>query len=174
MPKGLSVSVSNLCMISKPAVLILLLLAVCDSFAPVVTYSFGVYSPTFRSSASHLGMDSFIGTWQHRIGDVKRLTISRRGSAYYVNVWAFSTRGEIEWGEVLLTPFGESVAATRGTAAIGVWNHDYASTTGLFRRMGKDLVLESFTTFADNSGRSNYWATDRLRKQKSARRKGRA
>jgi len=78
-----------------------------------------------------------------------------------------------EWGLIPGTVFGPNVSAKVGTSFEAQWNFGFSRTVLVARfslpRKVPTLTVQEFTTFTDNSGRSNYVVTETFTKGKGVK-----
>ncbi len=110
-----------------------------------------------------LDTELLTGRWfatDHQATGVVRLELTRRGDALFVRAFGAYDHGPNDWGEVEAVPYGSSVVATDAMAFSAIYDFDFMVTIlAAYAKQGI-LVLDTFNTFTDASGRSNYFSRE--------------
>jgi hypothetical protein len=113
------------------------------------------------------------GTWVNTnpaTRNVVDLVVSTNDRRIAVDGFGACSPSPCEWGRILGTVFGPDVSAKIGTAFAAQWNFGFARTVVLatysIPRKIPTLTVREFTTFTDDTNRSNYTATETFTKGK--------
>ena len=102
---------------------------------------------------------SLIGTWvasDKQSTGVVRLEVTERDGALFVQVFGADPAEPYDWGEAVATTFGTGVTSVAAMAFTAVFDFGFLVTV-LAAQAGQGiLTLDTFNTFTDSSGRSNY------------------
>lgn len=91
---------------------------------------------------------------------VVRLELSQREGALYVRAFGADAPVPRDWGEVEATSYGSAVTATEAMAFTATYDFGFLVTIlAAYAKQGI-LVLDTFNTFTDSSGRSNYFSRE--------------
>jgi hypothetical protein len=103
------------------------------------------------------------GTWvntNHATTNIVDLVVSATARGITVDGFGACSPSPCEWGRIAGTVFGPDVSAATGTAFAAQWNFGFARTVLLAvysaPRNVQTLTVREFTTFTDNTDRSNY------------------
>jgi hypothetical protein len=104
-----------------------------------------------------------LGTWHatdENAGGVLRLELFESQDGLMVRAFGATEPEPYDWGEVRATVYGKSVVATEVMAFSALY--DFGFMTTLLAAYGKQgiLVLDTFNTFTDGSGRANYFSRE--------------
>jgi hypothetical protein len=113
--------------------------------------------------------DTFVGKWfnvDDKTRGLTRIEVSKNEKGWTIQAWGAGGGGEIDQGKVALWLLGDSVDDTRMKYGFASWDHGFAETHLTLRLEKHHLVIEDFTIFKDNSGRSNYRSPYKFRKAK--------
>jgi hypothetical protein len=105
-----------------------------------------------------------VGTWyatDHEATGVVRLELRQRADGHLL-VRAFGADPEqpYDWGEIEATAYGSSVTAVDAMAFSAIYDFGFLVTIlAAYAKQGI-LVLDTFNTFTDASGRSNYFSRE--------------
>ncbi len=89
--------------------------------------------------------------------NIAALTITRRGDAVILRI---TGAPDIDWGETTLDPFSLTTAGGEAAAFRAMYDFGFARIAILAYLNKRLLVVDAYTTFHDDSGRSNYFARD--------------
>ena len=103
------------------------------------------------------------GTWyatDHQATGVVRLELRQQDDGLKVRAFGAGSVEPYDWGEITATAYGASVAATEAMAFSAVYDFGFLVTIlAAYAKQGI-LVLDTFNTFTDASGRSNYFSRE--------------
>jgi hypothetical protein len=104
-----------------------------------------------------------LGTWHatdKEASGVPRLELSQSEDEVLVRTFGDADGQPYDWGEVRATVYGDSPTATTAMAFSAVY--DFGFLTVLLAAYGKQgiLVLDTFATFKDDSGRGDYFSRE--------------
>ena len=91
------------------------------------------------------------GTWHNtdkQTGGIVRMALAERNGIFIVHAWAAGSPDLYDWGEVAATAHAANVHSHEGMAFLAAY-----TKRGI-------LVLDTFNTFKDGSGRSNYFTRE--------------
>lgn len=104
-----------------------------------------------------------LGRWHatdHQATGVVLLELSEHDGALYVRAFGANGTDPFDWGDVEATAYGSSVLATEAMAFSAVYDFGFMVTIlAAYAKQGI-LVLDTFNTFTDASGRSNYFSRE--------------
>jgi hypothetical protein len=89
--------------------------------------------------------------------NIAGLTIARRGEIVMLRI---TGAPDIDWGEIALEPFSLTTAGGEAAAFRAAYEFDFARIAILAYLNKRLLVVDAYTIFRDDSGRSNYFARD--------------
>lgn len=89
--------------------------------------------------------------------NVARLSITSRGEIVILRI---TGAPDIDWGETSLDPFSLTTAGGEAAAFRAAYDFDFARIAILAYLNKRLLVVDAYTTFHDDSGRSSYFARD--------------
>ena len=110
-----------------------------------------------------LAVDSLLGTWHATDLDADglvRLVLGTANGQLTIRAFGAGEPDPQDWGEVPAEAFGASVTASTAMAFSAVYRFDFV--TVVLAAYGKQgiLVVDTFNTFTDSSGRSNYFSRE--------------
>jgi hypothetical protein len=102
-----------------------------------------------------------VGTWSacnKKTRDIVRVVITASGASLSVQVFGACTPTPCDWGVVGGTAYAVDVGSTDAIAFTAQYKFSFktAIVTGLLDQ--GSLILETYNTFTDGSGRSNYYS----------------
>lgn len=104
-----------------------------------------------------------VGTWyatDKEATGVVRLELRTQDGMLYVRTFGADTTEPYDWGEVEATAYGSNVTAVDAMAFSAVYDFGFLVTVlAAYAKQGI-LVLDTFNTFTDSSGRSNYFSRE--------------
>ena len=110
-----------------------------------------------------LDSEPLSGTWyatDHKATGVVRLELRQHEDTLKVRAFGAGAVEPYDWGEITATAYGASVAATDSMAFSAVYDFGFLVTIlAAYAKQGI-LVLDTFNTFTDSSGRSNYFSRE--------------
>jgi hypothetical protein len=110
-----------------------------------------------------LDASAILGTWYATdldAGGVVRLVLSASDGELLVRVFGAGEPEPQDWGENPATPYGASVTASTTMAFSAVYYFDFLTVLlAAYAKQGI-LVLDTFNTFTDASGRANYFSRE--------------
>lgn len=114
-----------------------------------------------------LDPDLLAGRWyatDHQATGVVRLELRPADAMLFVRAFGAGagtdTAGPNDWGEIEATAYGAAVTSTTAMAFSAVYDFGFMVTVlAAYAKQGI-LVLDTFNTFTDGSGRSNYFSRE--------------
>jgi len=103
------------------------------------------------------------GTWHNtdkKTGGIVRMVLAERNGVFTVHAWAAGSPDLYDWGEVAATAHAANVHSHEGMAFSAVYDFDFVETILAAYTKSGILVLDTFNTFKDGSGRSNYFTRE--------------
>jgi hypothetical protein len=89
--------------------------------------------------------------------NIAAVTIAQRAEAVILRI---TGAPDVDWGETALEPFSLTTAGGEAAAFRAAYDFDFARTSILAYLNKRLLVVDAYTIFHDDSGRSNYFARD--------------
>jgi hypothetical protein len=89
--------------------------------------------------------------------NIATLTIARRGETVILRI---TGAPDTDWGETAVDPFSLTPAGVEAAAFRAAYDFDFAQIAILAYLNKRLLVVDAYTIFQDDSGRSNYFARD--------------
>lgn len=128
-------------------------------------FDLGSRSPASSNGFPGRSNNKFAGMWSNIDPDSRGLTkllISQDNGVWLAQAWGQCEPKDCDWGKVPLHLIGASVQDTSFDHAFATWEPRHAVTHVIMRLHGEELMVEGFTLFRDNSGRSNFRTAERL------------
>lgn len=107
------------------------------------------------------------GTWLNADPATRglvKVVITTSGTAMSVDAFGACSPTPCNWGVVAGTAYAASVSTTAAVAFTAQYNFSFKRTTVTGHLEGKYLIVETYDTFIDNSGRSNYYSRYQMHK----------
>jgi len=104
-----------------------------------------------------------VGTWLNtdkRTRGIARLVLTQDGDTLKVRAFGACDPDPCDWGEVPGAAFSSGVGSPEGMAFTALFDFGFMETFLAVYLKGGILVLDSFNTFRDDSGRSNYFSRE--------------
>jgi hypothetical protein len=104
-----------------------------------------------------------LGTWfatDKQTAGVARLELAERDGAFLVRAFGASTPGPVDWGEVPAVAYAKNVVSGEGMAVSAAYDFGFLESLLAAYTKGGILVLDTFNTFKDGSGRSAYFSRE--------------
>ena len=89
--------------------------------------------------------------------NIARLTLAQRGDAVILNITGVP---DIDWGETAVYPFALTVAGGEAVAFKAGYDFGFLRVAILAYLNKRLLVVDAYSTFHDDSGRSSYFVRD--------------
>jgi hypothetical protein len=106
-------------------------------------------------------MEELIGLWKntnHATRVIRELILTKNGDSYELR--AFGAAAPRDWGTVVVVPHAGGVDAHDAAGFLAVYEFDFMQMF-LAANMNKGLlIIASYNTFHDGSGRSNYFSRE--------------
>jgi hypothetical protein len=103
------------------------------------------------------------GTWHNtdkKTGGIVRMVMAERNGTFTVHAWAAGAPDLHDWGEVAATAHAANPHSGEGMAFSSVYNFGFVESILAAYTKSGILVLDTFNTFKDGSGRSNYFTRE--------------
>lgn len=110
--------------------------------------------------ASAIDPSPLLGDWMNydlTSRNIARLSISQRGDEVILRITGVS---DIDWGDTIASPFAHTVAGGEAVAFHAAYDFGFARMAILAYLNKRLLVVDAYSTFHDDSGRSNYFVRD--------------
>jgi hypothetical protein len=104
-----------------------------------------------------------LGTWyatDKAATGIVRMELSDRDGTFVLRAFGAGDPEPVDWGEVEATAYAASVASPEGMAVSAVYDFGFLETILAAYTKGGILVLDTFNTFKDSSGRSAYFSRE--------------
>ncbi len=105
-------------------------------------------------------LSRFLGDWINTHATtqcIERFNLAERDGAFYVT--AVGKDSPIDWGEVRVTPYADSVGTGTAVAFHGVYEFGFMTTT-LAANYNKGIIIAAYSTFTDGSPRKSYFTRE--------------
>jgi hypothetical protein len=111
----------------------------------------------------------FVGTWVNKnpgTRGITRLVItSAGGNKLSIQVFGQCQPTDCDWGKTNLVTYGLNVQDPNHTYATANYNQSFANSLVTLSYGGKEIMLQGYTQFLDNSGRQNYYSREYFQQQ---------
>ena len=104
---------------------------------------------------------SIVGKWNNcdaQTRGLKSVVLSAKGNALSVQCFGACTPTPCDWGVVPGTAYAQNVSATDAIAFSAIFDLKFKVTIVTGHLDSGCLIVETFDTFKDGSGRSNYYS----------------
>jgi hypothetical protein len=104
-----------------------------------------------------------VGTWLNtdkQTRGIAKLVLTQKDGALKVRAFGACEPALCDWGEVAGVAFSSGVGSSEGMAFTALFDFGFMETLLAVYLKGGILVLDSFNTFRDDSGRSNYFSRE--------------
>jgi hypothetical protein len=91
---------------------------------------------------------------------VLRMELAKREGRLVVHAYGACSPEPCDWGEQVATAYGASVASTEAMAFSVIYDFGFLETLLAAYMKGGILVLDTFNTFKDGSGRASYFTRE--------------
>ena len=121
------------------------------------------------ATCSSASIDQFAGSWNNvdpNTGGITKIEIAASGTSAQVHVWGRCHPSDCDWGTVKAQAFASSASSDLAGAdtLIAVFDSGFSETTLVMELSGNTLIVDSYDSFTDGSGRSNYLASYKFKK----------
>jgi hypothetical protein len=103
------------------------------------------------------------GTWHNtdkQTAGVVRMVLAESGGRFTVRAWGAGEAELFDWGEIAATAHAAGVDSREGMAFSAVYDFGFVETILAAYTKSGILVLDTFNTFKDGSGRANYFTRE--------------
>lgn len=103
------------------------------------------------------------GTWlntDRATRGIAKMILTNRDDVLLVRAYGACAPSLCDWGEVEGAAFSGSVSSSEGMAFTATYDFGFMETSLAVYLKGGILVLDSFNTFKDGSGRANYFSRE--------------
>ena len=104
-----------------------------------------------------------VGTWlatDKSTGGIVKLVLSATPEGFVVHAFGACSPSPCDWGEVKGSVYSDSVASNSGMSFTCTYDFGFLETILAVYLKGGILVLDSFNTFKDDSGRASYFTRE--------------
>jgi hypothetical protein len=118
---------------------------------------------TAPGGAMAVDAEPLVGTWLNtdkKTRGIVRLFLTLNGGALKVRAFGACDPAPCDWGEVQGAAFSSGVSSNEGMAFTALFDFGFMETLLAVYLKGGILVLDSFNTFNDDSGRANYFSRE--------------
>jgi len=117
------------------------------------------------ASAPPGGIDvaPLLGTWwatDKATDSVVRLELAERAGSFVVHAFGACTPAPCDWGERPAVPYAAAVSSRDAMAFSAVYDFGFMETLLAAYMKGGILVLDTFNSFKDGSGRASYFTRE--------------
>jgi hypothetical protein len=119
--------------------------------------------PAGPTSAVEVDPSPMCGTWYNtdpQTAGVVRMVLGDSGGRFVVHAWGAGEGEVFDWGEAEATAHAPNVSARDGMAFTAVYDFGFVETMMAAYTKSGILVLDTFNTFKDGSGRANYFTRE--------------
>ena len=112
---------------------------------------------------------NFLGNWRNvnrSTRNIVQVVITENASTHALMIRSLGacTPTPCDMGNVPLITFGRSVSDMNHMIGMAHYNFAFKQVDVTLKVSGAYFVLETYNRFTDNSGRQNYWTSDRFRR----------
>lgn len=103
------------------------------------------------------------GTWLNTdkaTRGIAKMILTSRDGVLLVHAYGACAPSLCDWGEVEGAAFSSNVSSSEGMAFTATYDFGFMETSLAVYLKGGILVLDSFNTFKDESGRANYFSRE--------------
>jgi hypothetical protein len=103
------------------------------------------------------------GTWfntDKNTAGVVRMVLAESSGRFVVHAWGAGTPDLFDWGEIAATAHAANVGSHQGMAFSALYDFGFVETFLAAYTKSGILVLDTFNTFKDGSGRANYFTRE--------------
>jgi hypothetical protein len=111
----------------------------------------------------HVDPAPMLGTWfatDKQASGVVKLELAERAGAFVVRAFGAGSPDPLDWGEVPAIAYAKSVVSDEGMAVSAAYDFGFLESLLAAYTKGGILVLDTFNTFKDGSGRSAYFSRE--------------
>lgn len=119
--------------------------------------------PSGASPAGTVDPAPMFGTWHNtdkNTAGIVRMILGESGGRFTVHAWAAGEPDLYDWGEIDATAHAANVTSSEGMAFSATYDFGFVETILAAYTKSGILVLDTFNTFKDGSGRSNYFTRE--------------
>ena len=133
-----------------------------------IVLTLGLVGPALVSPALAAPQD-YVGTWVNKNPNTRSITrfVVKKTAANKMSVQVFGkcSPSDCNWGQADFFTYGTSVQDASGSYGMAMFNPGFAQNILTFNRTNKEVMVEDFTRFTDNSGRQNYYDREYFKRQ---------
>jgi hypothetical protein len=110
-----------------------------------------------------LDLAPLVGTWfatDKVATGVTRLQMRQQDGSLFVWIVGVDAGEPVDWGEVQAQPYGANATSTSGLAFTATFDLGFLITVVAGRVSHGVIMLDTFNTFVDSSGRANHFSRD--------------
>jgi hypothetical protein len=114
-------------------------------------------------AGGHVDPAPMLGTWlatDKQAAGVVKLELTERDGAFVVRAFGAGTPDPLDWGEAPAVAYAKSVVSDEGMAVSASYDFGFQESLLAAYTKGGILVLDTFNTFKDGSGRSAYFSRE--------------
>ena len=119
--------------------------------------------PAAGTPAGEVDPSPMFGTWLNtdkNTGGVVRMELRESGGRFAGQAWGAGSPELFDWGESAATAHAASVGSREGMAFSARYDFGFVETYLAAYTKSGILVLDTFNTFKDGSGRANYFTRE--------------
>lgn len=118
---------------------------------------------TDSAPAGEVDFSPLLGTWwstDKATGGIVKMELADRGGTFVVHAFGACAPAPCDWGERPAVPYAASVSSREGMAFSALYDFGFLETLLAAYMKGGILVLDTFNTFKDGSGRASYFTRE--------------
>jgi len=119
--------------------------------------------PSGGTPAGEVDPSPMFGTWHNtdkKTAGVVRMVLAESGGRFVVHAWGAGEPDLFDWRETAATAHAANVSSRDGMAFSAVYDFGFVETILAAYTKSGILVLDTFNTFKDGSGRANYFTRE--------------
>ncbi|HEV8579312.1 MAG TPA: hypothetical protein VGX68_09545 [Thermoanaerobaculia bacterium] len=119
--------------------------------------------PAGETPAGKVDPSPMFGAWfntDKNTGGVVRMELRESGGRFVVQAWGAGSPELFDWGETAATAHAANVGSREGMAFSAVYDFGFVETFLAAYTKSGILVLDTFNTFKDGSGRADYFTRE--------------
>jgi hypothetical protein len=110
-----------------------------------------------------LDLSQLLGTWwstDKATRGIRKLVLSEENGALLIHAFGTCVPELCDWGKIAAVPYAANVTSREAMAFTARYDFGFMETTLAVYMKGGILVLDSFNTFKDSSGRCDYFTRE--------------
>lgn len=119
--------------------------------------------PSGEAPPGEVDPSPMFGTWHNtdkKTAGVVRMVLAESNGRFTVRAWGAGEAELFDWGEAAATAHAAGVGSREGMAFSAVYDFGFVEVILAAYTKSGILVLDTFNTFKDGSGRANYFTRE--------------